>query len=526
MPSSSRRICAFWPRPMTVFSLSILYISPDARARQHDQVGAVTLDARLRGRHRCLEHAWRLFVSRHTTRQHGTTARGRAASRRLRVVRDETVRASAASRAAARAERRRAGAAPAAPPAAAAARARAGAACSAWSASSRSSACWNATPNAVAEPRPAPPRRRPRRPPAQPRRPPAPPRNSAAVFSPCSVSSSASVAGAGFAQIARLPAHHPAHRRRRAPAPPTARRKSPGASAARAGVGDPLERQRQQRVAGQDRGRLAERLVVARAAAPEVVVVHRRQVVVDQRVAVHQLDRARRRSTDVVDRPAPSPTASAAASASSGRSRLPGRQQRVAHRLDQPPGIAARGRASRASNSASSSARARRQPGRSSESHDALRAHRASGVSSGERRGRRPARPAASRPSSRPRRGSSAPRRHSSIPSSNARRLSSSGRFPPSSRSTSARRRAEDVVEALGPRGGRRQVGPPSVRCRLRHVRPALSIAGICAKIPTTMAIETPPPELGRRCPDFRCPPSTARRYARRRLRGSARRWW
>ena len=51
-----------------------------------------------------------------------------------------------------------------------------------------------------------------------------------------------------------------------------------------------LEGQRQQGVAGQDRRRLAEHLVAGRPAAAQVVVVHRRQVVVDQRVGVDHLD--------------------------------------------------------------------------------------------------------------------------------------------------------------------------------------------------------------------------------------------
>ena len=55
------------------------------------------------------------------------------------------------------------------------------------------------------------------------------------------------------------------------------------------------ERLREQRVAGEQRGRLAERDVRGRAAAALVVVVERRQVVVDERERVHELDRCRRR---------------------------------------------------------------------------------------------------------------------------------------------------------------------------------------------------------------------------------------
>ena len=52
-----------------------------------------------------------------------------------------------------------------------------------------------------------------------------------------------------------------------------------------------VEGEREQAVAGEDRGRLVEFLVRGRPAAAQVVVVHRRQVVVHQRIAMHQLDR-------------------------------------------------------------------------------------------------------------------------------------------------------------------------------------------------------------------------------------------
>ena len=53
-----------------------------------------------------------------------------------------------------------------------------------------------------------------------------------------------------------------------------------------------LEGQRLQGVAGQDRGRLVELLVTGGLAAPQIVVVHRRQVVVDQRIGVQEFDGA------------------------------------------------------------------------------------------------------------------------------------------------------------------------------------------------------------------------------------------
>jgi hypothetical protein len=57
-------------------------------------------------------------------------------------------------------------------------------------------------------------------------------------------------------------------------------------------LGHEVEGTRQERVSGEDRDRLAEDLVRGRLAAPEVVVVHGRQVVVDQAVRVDHLHRA------------------------------------------------------------------------------------------------------------------------------------------------------------------------------------------------------------------------------------------
>jgi hypothetical protein len=59
--------------------------------------------------------------------------------------------------------------------------------------------------------------------------------------------------------------------------------------------GEDAEGVRQEGVAGEDRHRLAEDRVARRAPAPEVVVVHRRQVVVHERVGVDHLERARDR---------------------------------------------------------------------------------------------------------------------------------------------------------------------------------------------------------------------------------------
>ena len=80
------------------------------------------------------------------------------------------------------------------------------------------------------------------------------------------------------------------------------------------------ERLGQQRVAGQERHRLAERDVRGRPSAPLVVVVERGQVVVDERERVHELDRGRRRQARARRvAPAASPTASE----STGRTRFP-----------------------------------------------------------------------------------------------------------------------------------------------------------------------------------------------------------
>jgi hypothetical protein len=59
--------------------------------------------------------------------------------------------------------------------------------------------------------------------------------------------------------------------------------------------GDETKGQGQERVAGEDRHRLSEHLVVGGDAAAEVVVVHGGQIVVDERVRVDQLHRARGR---------------------------------------------------------------------------------------------------------------------------------------------------------------------------------------------------------------------------------------
>lgn len=58
-------------------------------------------------------------------------------------------------------------------------------------------------------------------------------------------------------------------------------------------LGEDLERQGLQGVAYKDRRRFIERPVTTRSSAPHVIVVHCREIVVDERVSVHTLDGAR-----------------------------------------------------------------------------------------------------------------------------------------------------------------------------------------------------------------------------------------
>ena len=92
-----------------------------------------------------------------------------------------------------------------------------------------------------------------------------------------------------------------------------------------------VKRRGLQAVAGENRDAVAVHDVQRRTAAPQRVVVHRRQVVVNERVGVNELDGAGRRQRGIpgvgqrVRRRVRTlrATASAAASVSTGRSRLP-----------------------------------------------------------------------------------------------------------------------------------------------------------------------------------------------------------
>jgi hypothetical protein len=118
---------------------------------------------------------------------------------------------------------------------------------------------------------------------------------------------------AGRVEVDRLAARH-ADRARRLREQRARRRR-----VAQLRAPERLERLRLQRVAGEQRGRLAERDVAGRPAAPHRVVVHRRQVVVHERIRVDHLDGAAGASTSAGSAPANSP----AAYARSARTRLP-----------------------------------------------------------------------------------------------------------------------------------------------------------------------------------------------------------
>ncbi len=60
------------------------------------------------------------------------------------------------------------------------------------------------------------------------------------------------------------------------------------------GMGEDFEGQCQQGIAGQDRGGLVKGLMNGRTSAPQIVIIHRRQVVMDERVTMHAFKRYRR----------------------------------------------------------------------------------------------------------------------------------------------------------------------------------------------------------------------------------------
>ena len=80
-----------------------------------------------------------------------------------------------------------------------------------------------------------------------------------------------------------------------------------------------LEGEREQRVARQNRHGVAENFVAGGNAAPQIVVIERGQIVVNQRIGVNQFQRAGADSMPTGE----SDTASAAAMHKMGRMRLP-----------------------------------------------------------------------------------------------------------------------------------------------------------------------------------------------------------
>ena len=130
-----------------------------------------------------------------------------------------------------------------------------------------------------------------------------------------------------------------------------------------------VEREGQQRVAGEDRGRLVVGLVRGRLAAAQVVIVHRRQVVVHQRIAVHAFERGSRRAAALLPvrrrtarRSRPPETAAAACRRRARRSASPS-SSRGGRAIS--PGSAVR-RQQRSSSASVSAATARDAAGKSS----------------------------------------------------------------------------------------------------------------------------------------------------------------
>ena len=145
---------------------------------------------------------------------------------------------------------------------------------------------------------------------------------------------------AGGLQIDRLSADHADACRRRAPSTSTTSslRCVIAASAVDRLAREQRERLGLQAVAGENRDAVAVDDVQRRPAAAQRVVVHRRQVVVDQRVGVNQFDRAGGRQRERrTPRPAASlsarATASAAASVEHRPQTLAAGEDAVAHRL-------------------------------------------------------------------------------------------------------------------------------------------------------------------------------------------------
>ena len=101
-----------------------------------------------------------------------------------------------------------------------------------------------------------------------------------------------------------------------------------------------LESESQEGVAGEDRGRLVEGLVHGRPPAAQIVVVHRRQVVMDERIAMHAFDRrAGLQGADLSDI-----EKAGALGHEEGPDPFARRQERITHRFDEAGRAGALGR--------------------------------------------------------------------------------------------------------------------------------------------------------------------------------------
>ena len=99
------------------------------------------------------------------------------------------------------------------------------------------------------------------------------------------------------------------------------------------GPGQHVEGEREQAVADEDCGRFIERAVHGRPPAPQVVVVHRRKIVVHQRVAMHAFECGADHQRAFARRP----EQTRGFDHQKGADAFSPAEARVAHRLDEPP---------------------------------------------------------------------------------------------------------------------------------------------------------------------------------------------
>ena len=115
---------------------------------------------------------------------------------------------------------------------------------------------------------------------------------------------------------------------------------APPASGCVSGRAEDVEGEGQQAVAGEDGGRLVECLVRGRPAAAQIVIVHRGQVVVHQRVAMHAFERRAGHQGLLARRPR---TARRDSTTRNGPQPLAAAEARIAHGIEQArrPGLLA-----------------------------------------------------------------------------------------------------------------------------------------------------------------------------------------